>query len=87
MLNTMKQEGNRTSMTSMTSNTFQVLKFFPFFKQRWCLSVTLTLPRTGPTAFCPSPDQSVTQTPSGTEKTQTSRLTTAITAASDTPRG
>lgn len=86
MLKSIKQEGKCTSSTNTTLNTFRVVNFIAFF-QRWCPLMTLTLRQRGQTTFCPSPDQSVMQIPSGTEKTQTSNLTTATTAASDTLRG
>lgn len=86
MLKSIKQEGKHTSSTCITLNTFRAVNFIVFF-QSWCPLVTLTLPPRGQTAFCPSPDQSVMRIPSGTEKTQTSSLTTATTAASATLRG
>lgn len=52
--------------------------------QRWCPSVST---RQKQTASWLTPDRSVTWTPGGTEETQTSRRTTATTAASDTLRG
>lgn len=86
MLKSLKQEGKCTFSTCITLNTFPVVDFISVF-QRWCPLVTLTLPQRGQTAFCPSQDQGVMRIPSGTEKTQTSNLTTATTAASDTLRG
>lgn len=91
LLNIMKQEGtNRLQIWNCCVNEmvfFSGLLLLLGMRQRWCPSVMWTLGQRERTASWATPGPSVTPTPGGTEGTQTSRLITATTAASDTLRG
>lgn len=91
LLNIMKQEGtNRLQIWNCCVNEmvfFSGLLLLLVMWQRWCPSVMWTLGQREQTASWATPGPSVTPTPGGTEGTQTSRLITATTAASDTLRG